>query len=277
MDKKIVFELLWGLPGSGKTHYCKDMKTTGRYRSANNINYNKTGQICVDLDSYKSKNHVPKEYYKLCLQVIRDLGLYFDHIVIDGLFTENNIVKKLFTDLLVWYPKAEFHITIWNEDRETCLINDQGRREESSEASIKALPYETPDKDLKNNFNITKVNNMTVTKKEEWQIWAKKTFCTDGQYYESSTWCTGGSSGNCWNDNMYRVESSPQPEFDELDAVLEEKIPGLTFLQYKSILREAVEIETKDIPDYYGGCVGYAYYICDLRKLYEFLKDRDLI
>lgn len=95
------------------------------------------------------------------------------------------------------------------------------------------------------------------------------------------TWTTGGmSGGSCYgndNDKYHAVEGEPEPEFEELDKVLEEVAAGITYLQYKRLVREAVTVGSYTEREFYGNSTTYAYKRVELRKLYDALVGLALI
>lgn len=96
----------------------------------------------------------------------------------------------------------------------------------------------------------------------------------DEETHLSVSWSGGGSWGNCWDDSIYTSPGEPEPEFTGLDLVLEATAPSLTFLQYKRVLRDAVELRENHEHDYYGGSGNTSYSkIADLRKLYDTLVE----
>jgi len=50
-------------------------------------------------------------------------------------------------------------------------------------------------------------------------------------------WVTGGiTGGSCWGGEADQpIESEKEPDFSELDLILEEFAPNITYLQYKKL------------------------------------------
>ena len=93
-------------------------------------------------------------------------------------------------------------------------------------------------------------------------------------------WSTGGQGGaSCWDEGpaqYYATEGSPQPEFEELDKILEVVCPNIGFLQYKRICREVVKDQRYSDSDYYGNYDNYAIKYVMMKDLYNALNSRNL-
>ena len=59
--------------------------------------------------------------------------------------------------------------------------------------------------------------------------------------------------------------------------MLSELCPDISFLKYKKLFAECVEICEQPERDYYGGCVTYAYYQCNVERLIELLLEMEII
>lgn len=87
-----------------------------------------------------------------------------------------------------------------------------------------------------------------------------------------SEWSTGGmSGGNCWDDSGPRGYSSdePEPEFTELDLILEKCIPNITYLQYKKLATK-IDFSSYTKDEYYGNCVNYSVKTIRLKDIQDF-------
>lgn len=62
------------------------------------------------------------------------------------------------------------------------------------------------------------------------------------------------------------------PDFTELDDYLEEIYPTISFLTYKKIKKECVDVEQYIDRDYYSTTEN-AYYRCNLEKMFEIIKE----
>lgn len=92
-------------------------------------------------------------------------------------------------------------------------------------------------------------------------------------------WTTGGrTGGSCWDtgdrDPHYAIEGEPEPEFEDLDRLLEALTPNMTFLQYKKIRRDMVVVNSRSRNDYYGNYTNMATKTVDLRQLYTYLLSK---
>ncbi len=249
--------LLWGLPGSGKSTYAKEMATCSHNRV-----------YILDVDKI-SKSHKGLALIKEVTKQIALLPKSNVTAVIDGLFTTNEQAKNLLDAIKeVHKQKYEIEIVFWREDREACLHNDRGRRQLTSEISIKHLPFEEPAKELLEEFNIKLVRN-TVKRKENWKVWVEENGLGKDQLLTSTTWSLGGNWCD-YNGGSESVSADPQPTaFKEFDELLERICPTITFLQYKRLYNNTVEIESYRHSDYYGGSTTEANFVCDLEKLYQ--------
>lgn len=95
----------------------------------------------------------------------------------------------------------------------------------------------------------------------------------------SIRWRTGGmDGGSCWGGKPNTpISGELEPEFEELDAVLEELVPNLSYLDYKK-LTPLVKVES-DIyePEYYGNYSQYTMKTMELRALYNFLTSMEIL
>jgi adenylate kinase family enzyme len=250
--------ILWGLPGSGKTTYAEE-KRPKHWIDRGNI-------TIINGDSLRNRSR------SLIDLIVEEVECAKESVIIDSLITTNDQADHLMTAL----KENKFHIIYWDENRPACLWNDRGRRSETSSISIKNMPFEKPSEELKKKFNAT-VERMDVIRKPSWMVWANE----NGMYEQKLTslrWSLGGTSGNCWNDQMYSISADPQPtNFSEFDSILEKVCPQIGFMVYKRIYSECVKIETTGESDYYGGNCSYAHFECDLELLYEKLVAEKLI
>jgi hypothetical protein len=92
------------------------------------------------------------------------------------------------------------------------------------------------------------------------------------------SWSTGGQSGgSCWgNSEHYAVEGEAQPDFDELDKILEAICPEITFMKYKNLCREVIKDDSYCSNDYYGNYTNYARKVVGMRNLYDAINSRGL-
>jgi len=276
--KKVI--CTWGLPGSGKTTFCQN-KLSYTNRHHNNIT-----PVVLSYDDICYGNINTSEKNKLYVNRINDYlgGYYKRDTYLDTLVTTNEGFANLFSQLKIT-GAHEICIQYWMPDRDACMWNDRYRRSVDSGISITNMPFEIPDvaviKELCPNLkNITiTVTRNNVTRKAGWKMFADRFGInhTDG-VFKSDTWSMGGTSGNCWNDNLYAVSGdTPLSTFKEFDELMEQAVPTLGFLQYKKIYNNCVSSETYSEGDYYGGSVTYGFYQCDISKLYDELVTNNLI
>lgn len=81
-------------------------------------------------------------------------------------------------------------------------------------------------------------------------------------------WNTGGySGGSCWGDKAERYDSDdPEPEFEQLDLILTEICPNVTFLQYKKICKSIIKSSNRTEYGYYGNETDYTrkYFLAEI-------------
>lgn len=270
-----------GLPGSGKTtwaqNYIKEninnSRSYSRKKYINLIDFDKYMKK-IDLKGIALIKYIIEHYYSSTA----------DENILDGLFLKQVDVVYTIKYLLerkVGNDIDKIEIHYWKENREACLINDEYRRDENSTITIKNAKLDVLDiEDIKKQ---TKFGNIEIVlhevkAKADWQQYFDKKmgYVTSG-YLDSMSWTTGGTCGSCWSDELDAVSSEKPNEFTELDNLLLEIAPKLTFLEYKKIQEYCVSMKEYSESDYYGGCVYYAYWSCNLEKLYEKLKEWEYI
>ena len=279
---KVEINILMGLPGSGKSTW--RIKNTP---SINNRFYGRHSSFCCD--DYLWNENCTYNYgrYKTIPDIIkRNLSIDNDSefVCIDGLFTTNAQIQEVIDVVHTCLPKfrndEDYVIVIhhWKEDREACLHNDKYRRELSSATSIKNLLLEDP-KDYKFDSVLRiKIVYHDVVRKTLYEGVFEPLSLYNGLNGEltSNTWTTGGTWGDCWGGKG-ECDPDPQPEFEEFDRLIERVAPNITFMKYKRLYSECVEILNDYECDYYGGRRTTARYRCDLKKLYDMMEEMNLI
>jgi hypothetical protein len=268
MNTKKKVTLLWGLPGSGKSHYASEQQRDKDYSNV------------IDCDKISKQTKPDKMYNMVATNVVQKLR-YRNHAIVDGLITTNEVADKIFKAITTHSKdesfSLEFEIVWWTPDIEACLHNDRGRRDQDSGITIQNIAFEKPSKDLIKTWNV-KVIRKEIVLKPLWKVWAEESGAGGSDKLESNRWCLGGTSGNCWGPEKYNVSPTPQPaSFKEFDELLEQICPQITFLQYKKLYNETVTTESMGDSDYYGGHVEYAKYVCDLPRLYDLLEQMGVL
>ena len=92
-------------------------------------------------------------------------------------------------------------------------------------------------------------------------------------------WCVGGrEGGNCWGGSAdLIVEAYPEPEFAPLDELLSNICPQITFLQYKQLCSNCIELSTRTQNEYYGNVYHYSAKKIYIDVLYKFLNKNGLL
>lgn len=94
----------------------------------------------------------------------------------------------------------------------------------------------------------------------------------------TKSWIVGGEGGgSCWDDGTddhhHSVKAQSEPDFVELDVILEHFVPKLSFQQYKRLDRELVKTREYSENEYYGNYYNYRMgYVC-LQELYNYLRE----
>ena len=91
-------------------------------------------------------------------------------------------------------------------------------------------------------------------------------------------WITGGDwGGNCWGEpTNYRPDPDPEPEFTDLDKILETVAPTITFLQYKKLM-EKVKYDNIREYEYYGNYTDWGVKEILVEDIWKFLKEHGYV
>ena len=281
MAKKSIKELhiLVGMPGSGKTTFANN--------NANFLN-EKTNVEDFDKVFRKLKNENPDK--PIDIEKVRNMVFNYNTrqvIVIDGLFlTQEDVEWALSVYLDSDYFKQYFDIKkvivdYWIFDREACLWNDRGRRNQNSIATIKSAKLEKPNiEQIEKRFGVpTKMVEHYVVRKSVYKLFAD---CMnipleeDNKYFYSDAWRTGGETSSWNSDRTSRMDAEAPCEFELFDEVMEKICPNITFLQYKKLYRECVRVDTRHQSDYYSWW-DEDFHKCDIEKLFDMLLEMGYI
>ena len=132
-------DILMGLPGSGKTTFTEELKNKlmkkGMSRSV----------VVLPIDELRSPTRYGRKVSlreilssELSQRVYRETK----HIIVDGPIFTNDDIIQLVKAVAPSFHKITATVYHWNEDRDTCLKNDGGRRELPSANTILHAPYE---------------------------------------------------------------------------------------------------------------------------------------
>lgn len=92
-------------------------------------------------------------------------------------------------------------------------------------------------------------------------------------------WITGGDwGGNCWSDERtgYGPDPEQEPEFTELDVILEKIAPSISFIQYKLLMSKVV-YDSHTEYEYYGNHTQYGIKEINIDDVWNFLKEKGYV
>ena len=269
---RVAIELLWGLPGSGKSEYANQTKA-------------KLGRNCyiVDGDVARKENNRDYVIQHILSRIKKNLG-GASHFILDGLFYDDAFVDSIFTSIKMGVFGTQdiefsFEITAWNEDRESCVTNDKYRkatacRQQLADTTIENAPFTQPSPWLLEKYNV-KVNRETVYQLEPYQKYFAG-FGIYGKTLRSDSWSGGGTYGNCYDDHKHIVSAEPPRDFDDLDDLIEKMCGDISVFKYKK-LRALAATDSNEHYDYYGGHTTSYYWEIKLEDLYDKAKELGVI
>lgn len=269
----IKIDIITGLPGSGKTTLANKM--------FEKITKNGYGKPCVfiPLDNYKDCTLQEAVEKRMC-NFYKPPSCH--NIIVEGLMLSNESIVSTLNELKN-YLRLEDDIKVclhyFNEDREACLHNDIGRRNQNARITIQNAAYEIPNCKYisKETGLFCESKRHNVVRKSDYDIFRDTNNLGRADALYSSSWSLGGTYGDCWSDNLYSISPEEPVPFREFDNLLEKICPNISFLQYKKLERECVSIKQYGESDYYGGYEVRADYVCDLKKLYDLLNEMGCI
>lgn len=270
MGKQLTIHILIGLPGSGKT-------TFARTFNPNIAKY-------VDLD----ENYGQHTIYRTIQQFQSFYrSPYTREYIVDGLILQLKDLDHVLNAIDVGLDDndtAKIIIHYWHENREACRTNDSyrvnvlGQRRALSEVTIRHADYMSLD-DIKKFLENEYVGPKYTYEYKEHEVHQmtdidrilNKHVEYNGEGYaviNSERWSNGGNWVNYMGNSSSVGAESPK-EFDELDEILNQLCPDITYLQYKKLHKQCVTLEEDDERDYYGGSISYSWWSCNV----ELLKD----
>lgn len=245
-----------GLPGSGKTTLFKKLYSAKGRGACTHI----------ECDSYLRQGN----RYKDMESLIRERSSIFQEITfLDGLFLKKRDINKVIEIAIekkVAIEKVVIHY--WNPNREYCQWNDIGRRGEDSSITIASAEIDSIEKIMRieEDYKSIKFEKQVydVVKKDGWKVFAESNglYVDDEGMLSGESWSLGGSWNDCWG-NTGTVSPSSAPD--------------ISFLQYKKILNECVSNKEYSDHDYYGGCTYHNRQVLNVRALYNYLIEKEII
>lgn len=97
-----------------------------------------------------------------------------------------------------------------------------------------------------------------------------------------SQWRTGGQGGgSCWETSEtirhYPIDGDPEPEFEDLEKILDNFCPNMGRPDYKQLCSKLIERSTECEGEYYGNYTNYGIKTVKCRELFEYLVQKGLI
>lgn len=277
----IHIEFLYGLPASGKTTWANEQ--TSCYSSwRSNMSHILVDEIVKNKDKKVSADSL------IVKKIFCHTHGNEHRVILDGLFVSPeeiiNLIEKInfFNETLTCKYQIIYSLHWWKENREACLVNDAARnREKKSSITIKNLEFKSPHCDkLYRYIPQKRIHKHEVYVCPNYKQWAEKNEAPvdkDGKL-TSQSWSLGGTYGSYNREGLGRVDPDPTPTaFKEFDDLLLKACPSIGFMQYKKLYNETVTTDERHESDYYGGSVTHAFYVCDLKLLYELMNEMNLV
>ena len=293
--KPMEIHILVGLPGSGKTYWAQ-ANVGGNGIKANyhmNMDYaivdrSNSNAINTVIESYFTTSWYRHDVINACNEPIASFKGY--QLIFDNLTLTNEDVKKVIgifkncNDIIIEgeLVPLKFIIHQWNEDREACLANDPLRldtgelaRTKGAQNTIRYASYEIIDmnalKELYPEYQFEYVAH-TIEVHSRKDILIEQTGTIT-----SERWCTGGDRCDCWGGHWVQDrEDDPEP-FDAFDNIVKYYCPNISKQQYAQLWERCVDTDSDAEADYYGGCMHYRWYTCDLKYLFEKMEEMGVI
>ena len=291
--EKVNIHILVGLPGSGKTSWANEQL--------------KWHSDIYDLDKeIKARQYTNENIREALLNsnypyaILNNNDVYVDGLILTQSAVET-VVETTFEALDSYRcthkpTEIVFIIEQWDLNRCACIINDakrinEGERDLNSQAVIKNAPLDEIDIHvIESKTGITlntypscsrmvvtfKVNEHTVVAYGDEDAFVYKYSPRHDGKLCSDSWSQGGHWGDCWG-NEGTISAEEPAEFTELDDLLSNVCPNITYLQYKNMFSKCVHVEEFGEAGYYGTYEHKARYECDLQALYEWLKEHNFI
>ena len=305
--RKIYKELhiLCGLPGSGKSTMAQEICNTTKEKYVNVDYYMPMNQFGLEYSEKNIRRFVKETLSTYLFPYYLSDG--YNVIYIDGLFLTNASIHSLISAILDTidneifpgekYISLKFIIEQWDENREACLKNDNYRflnneRNNKSAITIKNSTYEMIDINGINKWVVSKLNGLQALKPsldkltfEKVEHTVKEYGTVDKLYHDynikdgilkSNEWSAGGNWCS-YDGRGGAIDAEPQPDFDELDTILQNICPSISWLNYKYIMKHFVEVKETLENDYYGGTEYKRHYKCKFYDMMTWLKDNNLV
>lgn len=279
---KLEVNILVGLPHSGKTHWAKQNFHVPIWsRSHSNVyldldGVDKRSNIQLNLHELFENNYlnyIENDTYSICIDydclTLVDIGLLVD--------ATNRYFKNHYKSCEIYYV-----IHQWEYKITQCVNNgkiiSKYRKDFDTKMNliVNSKPYDFSIEDLKKLHEKCRIEKHGVPTLGIYDVLFAPLGHEGTNYLCSESWTTGGTCNDCWGGS-YNIQSENPRNFTEFDELIEKIYEDISFIKYNKLKAACVTMEEDHEYDYYGGCQYYAYWKCDLRKLYDMLIEMGII
>lgn len=125
---------------------------------------------------------------------------------------------------------------------------------------------------------LLRYNNMFLAKSKPWPERGiiERSYNKDDDIYIK--WIIGGADGgSCWGDSPNPITAEEEPEFKDLDNMLEAVAEDISYLKYKKLVEAIVKVREETENGYYGNYYKYRIKSFTVGDLYDWLKKNNFI
>lgn len=267
--KKITLRILIGLPGSGKTYFAKSLANN----STTVIHEDELRDTGFRIYNKNTGNrYPPMELDELQRTINLHTGLWVNTLILDGLYLTTERVMEAIKYVSTKFDVSKIILDVWTENKQECIRNDYLRRRIGSSLSIETLSINVNFDTVKQAYPQTTVQTHSVYHTPDWVLFFRQYLSLDDEsMLRSNDWVTGGEAWGCGGYDRRPVDPDSTPTcFTELDDLLAEICPKLSYLEYKKINETCVSVSEWEDSDYYSRVTKQCF-VCDLESLYNLL------
>ena len=299
--KNLDIHILMGLPGSGKSYWAREnLYDKGLYANYSiNVDLmcsfkNTSDGLSINIENIiRDFFAINKSNISIKCGCSSGVNTKACQIIFDNLTLTNSDLQKV-VGLFIKYGgnityegevvPLNFIIHQWDENREACLANDPLRlyvdggltRTKKAENTIRYAPYEIANIDyLKKEYPNCTFEYVEHTVK----AYSRMEMLIDDYNgtIKSEKWCIGGDRCDCWGGHWVKDDEDEPEPFTEFDNIINFYCPNISHQNYTKLWNACVEEEIISEPDYYGGCMRYKYYYCNLESLFKMMEEMNII